>query len=112
MNEYMVEDFTEMLKRRIKATIERETYEAIKGFYYEAFIEYVKSEWEVNDFAIDIICNIIHYALEYECVSRDQFANFVADMIPEMEFAEVAAFCEDGHLTVYGKSEKERFWRE
>ena len=101
-----------MTKRGIKAAIECGTYEIVKGFYYEAFIEYIKSEWEVNDFALDMICNIVHYALEHECVSRDQFANFVADMIPEMEFAEVAAFCEDGHLTVYGKSEKERFWRE
>ena len=101
-----------MTKREIKAAIESGKFKQIKGFYYSAFIAYLSFEWEINSFCYDMIGNIIHYALEHECVSRDQFANFVADMIPEMEFAEVAAFCEDGHLTVYGKSEKERFWRE
>lgn len=101
-----------MTKHEIKCSMECGNFRCIKGFYYEAFLTYVTNEWEVNDFALDMICNIVHYALEHECVSRDQFVNFVADMIPEMEFAEVAAFCEDGHLTAYGISEKEKFWRE
>ena len=50
-----------------------------------------------------VICtnanNIIEYAHKHEHVSKDQFAYFISDLVPEIEFMDVAKFCEDDILT-------------
>ena len=38
-------------------------------------------------------------AYEHQNVSLDQFAYFVSDLLPEVEFLEVARFCSDDMLT-------------
>lgn len=87
------------------------TYE--KGFDRNAFISYLYDNFDMyNCFAEDIINNIIDYAHKYEHVSKDQFAYFIADMIPAIEFDEVAAFCEDCCLTNDGIRKKHNFWNE
>ena len=84
-----------------------------KGFDRNAFLDYMQEQFNLHgNFTIDMINNIIDYAHKYEHVSKDQFAEFLADMIPEIEFAEVAAFCADGCLTAYGINAKHKFWNE
>ncbi len=56
--------------------------------------------------------NICEYAEKHERVSKDQFAYFISDLFPDMEFKEAAAFCSDDSLTIYGIGEKETFWKE
>lgn len=90
------------------------TMNYIKGFDRFAFVEYLQERFnfDKNSFTFDMINNIIEYAHKYKHVSKDQFAEFLADMIPEIEFAEVAAFCADGCLTAYGINAKHDFWNE
>lgn len=83
-----------------------------KGFDKNAFMEYIREILNMNEFAYRMIENIIDYAYKHEHVSRDQFAEFIADIIPDVEFGEVAAFCEDSCLTTYGIKAKHDFWNE
>ncbi len=74
----------------------------IKGFDKDGFMTWLKEEFPgVIDthWNYDLVENIIDYATEHEHISKDQFAYFVSDMLPEVEFLEVAKFCEDGCLT-------------
>lgn len=43
--------------------------------------------------------NIIEYGFKYEMISKDRFCYWLSDMLPEVEFLEVAKFCADGYLT-------------
>lgn len=70
-----------------------------KGFNESAFIEWMEDKFDLNPFSIDMLYNIIEYAHKWEHVSKDQFAQFLADMIPEISFDDVARYCEDGILT-------------
>ena len=81
-----------------------------RGFDRNAFMKYMHDTYNINDFTERMIENIINYAYKHEHVSRDQFAEFIADIIPDMEFGEVAAFCEDSYLTTYGVKAKHDFW--
>ena len=81
------------------------------GFDRRAFTDYINNEYETNAFCRDIIDSIIEYAHNHEHVSKDQFADFVSDLLG-IEFAEVAAFCEDHCLTRYGIEKKHDFWNE
>lgn len=78
----------------------------IKGFNKNAFMEWLTNNFTVENFGRYTVENIIDYASEHEHVSKDQFAYFVSDMIPEITFSEVAFFCDDDILTSYGKSKK------
>lgn len=81
-----------------------------KGFDEEKFIDYIQGEFEgINHFTREMIYNILEYAHEHEQVSKDQFCYFVSDMIPEVEFGEVAMFIEDECLTENGIEAKRRY---
>ena len=86
------------------------TSTAIKGFYKEDFMKYLSDKVSGLEhvFTWETVEKIIDYATEHEHVSKDQFAYFISDMLPEVEFGEVAMFCEDGMLTENGKAEKKR----
>jgi hypothetical protein len=71
----------------------------IKGFNQDAFIEWMEETFEINDYGIEIVRIIIEYAQRWEHVGKDQFAGFIADMLPDVELLDVAKFCEDGCLT-------------
>lgn len=85
-----------------------------REFDRNAFMEYIHDTFNMNGngFAERMIENIIDYAYKHEHVSRDQFADFIAELIPDVEFGEVAAFCEDSCLTTYGIKAKHDFWNE
>lgn len=82
-----------------------------KGFDEENFRNYLIEFYKVEGYALELVDNIIQYAHKWEHVSKDQFAEFVSDLLPYIDFAEVAAFCEDEILTkTGGQYYKELFW--
>ena len=81
-----------------------------KGFDEEKFMDYIQGEFDgITHFTREMIYNILEYAHEHEQVSKDQFCYFVSDMIPEMEFGEVAMFMEDKCLTQDGIEAKREY---
>lgn len=73
-----------------------------KGFNKGDFMEWLKEEFPgVLDthWNYDLVENIIEYGFKHQIISKDQFCYWLSDMLPEVEFLEVAKFCEDGHLT-------------
>mgnify|MGYP003098617064 CR=1 FL=1 len=64
-----------------------------KGFNKKEFMSWLKSEFPGS------VDNHWNYDLAHESISKDQFCYFVSDMLPEVEFLEVARFCENGKLT-------------
>ena len=69
------------------------------GKFYDFLSEKHKFDKYEDAFAIDLVQNIVGYAHENEHVVKDQFAQFITDMIPGVTFLEVASFCEDKILT-------------
>lgn len=90
-----------------------------KGFNNEGFMAYIAYQFpgvfagNGSSFTRELLENLIEYAMKYEHVSKDQFCEFLADLLPEVEMGEVAAFMEDGCLTTtYGIAEKRRVMEE
>lgn len=81
-----------------------------KGFYRAGFMAYLEKTFNGfdNSFLRDTVTNIIDYAQKWEHVSKDQFCSFLSDMLPELDFSEVAAFCEDDILTDWGREQKQK----
>ena len=79
-----------------------------KGFDEKGFMSYLEETFGGVDncFLRELVQNVIEYAQKWEHVSKDQFAYFVSDMLPEVEFGEVAMFCEDSILTAGGQRVK------
>ena len=70
-----------------------------KGFNRDGFIEWLEGKYWLNSFTVELLDNIIDYAHKHEHVSKDMFVYFISDLVPEVEFADVAKFCEDEILT-------------
>lgn len=73
-----------------------------KGFDKEGFMEWLKKEFPgvvETRWNYDLVENIIDYGFKHETVSKDQLCYWISDMLPELEFLEVAKFIEDEHLT-------------
>lgn len=70
-----------------------------KGFNENAFIEWIEDRFDLNPYSVQMVTNIIEYAQEWEHVSKNQLAEFIANLLPEVEFPDVARFCEDSILT-------------
>lgn len=79
-----------------------------KGFAKDDFMEYMEQTFDGFDssFLRETVENIIEYAHKYEHVSKDQFAEFISSMLPEVTFGEIAMFCEDAILTSNGREQK------
>jgi hypothetical protein len=45
-------------------------------------------------FSQELLCNVIEFGLQHECVSKDQLAYWLSDMIPGVDFGEAAMFME------------------
>jgi len=82
------------------------------GFAREEFQDYLKSSHDISERETEMIDNIISYALNNKAHTCDEVAYFVSDMIPDVEFKEVAGFCEDKNLTRNGLAEKQEFLSE
>lgn len=81
-----------------------------KGFDEIGFMAYLEKSFNgmENSFVRGLIENLIKYGHKYEQVSKDQFVDWLINMIPEISFGEVAAFMEDGCLTAHGQAEKKK----
>lgn len=81
------------------------------GFDNIAFMEYLENTFTgfENCFLRNVIGNIIEYGHKHEHVSKDQFIYFLLDLLPDLEFGEIAQFANDEILTEYGKSEKRKY---
>lgn len=72
------------------------------NFNKQEFMEWLKNEFPEclnNHWNWDIVDNVIDYGLKHNNVSKDQLCYFLNDLIPEVEFSEVARFCDDSILT-------------
>lgn len=78
------------------------------GFNAEKFMAYLEQEFNgmENCMLRQIVENLIDYGHKHEQVSKDQFVQWLTDMIPEVSFGEVAVFMEDDCLTESGKMKK------
>ena len=79
------------------------------GFHKEKFRVYIIDVFHTNIFSRGMLDNILNYAMRYENSSKDQLCQFLLEMIPEVEFGEVAAFCEDFILTENGRRTKDEW---
>ena len=71
-------------------------------------MEYLENEFSgfENSFLRETVENIISYGLENKNSSLDEFCYFLSDMLPEVEFKNVALFMDDEYLTEQGKKLK------
>lgn len=70
-----------------------------EGFDKNAFAEWLKDKFDLNPYAVQMVINIVEYAQEWQYIDKDRFAHFVSDILPDVEFEEVARFCDDSILT-------------
>jgi hypothetical protein len=85
------------------------------GFDEKGFLEYLEREFPTvftNSFTRELVENVIDYAIKYEQVSKDQICCFLQNMLPEIDFGEIAMFVEDGSLTESGQREKKKAMEE
>jgi hypothetical protein len=50
--------------------------------------------------------NVINHGIRTQSASKDQLVYFLSDVIPDVEFGEVAQFVSDDFLAAHGKNEK------
>ena len=69
------------------------------NFNKNNFMTWMENEFYLNNYSIQTILSLINYAYVYENTSLDQFAYYISDILPEVEFLDVAKFCKDNILT-------------
>ena len=69
------------------------------NFNQNNFMTWMENEFYLNNYSIQTILSLINYAYVHENTSLDQFAYYISDILPEVEFLDVARFCEDNILT-------------
>ena len=69
------------------------------NFNKNNFMTWMENEFYLNNYSIQTILSLINYAYVHENTSLDQFAYYIRDILPEVEFLDVARFCEDNILT-------------
>lgn len=86
------------------------------NFDREAFIKHIvkKSESDGNErlyiFAVRFLERVIDYGIEHKNVSKNQLAYFLHEIIPDVEFAEIVAYCANDILTNNARHEKYNYW--
>lgn len=74
---------------------------------FMAWLEETYDGYE-NPYLRKLVENLIDYGTEQKAHSRDGLIYFLHDILPDIEFGEIAAFAEDESLTNYGFGEKNR----
>lgn len=72
------------------------------GFNFDEFMAWLHEEFPGcldAHWNYDLVENIIEYGFKHEMIAKDQLCHWISDMLPEVEFLDVARFMEDGHLT-------------
>lgn len=78
------------------------------GFDKQGFMRFLEQSFHgfENSFLRGTVENLVDYALKNCNHSLDQACYFLSDMLPEVEFAEVALFMDDLMLTAHGREVK------
>lgn len=76
----------------------------IKGFNETGFIKWVYSNHTIGDELSTrnltlTVEKIIEYTAKHNHISKNQFANSIAELLPFLQLEEVLAFCEDSILS-------------
>ena len=83
---------------------------SMSSFNRAGFMNYVSDKCTtLNNLSYQLINNIVCYGMEQKNNAKDQLVYFITDLVPRLDFGEVAAFCDDAHLTNYGIAEKEKY---
>ena len=82
------------------------------SFDREGFCRYMSDTFNMDRFAREMAENIIDYGIRNLNHGKDDLAYFISDIIPEVEFKEVAGFCDDQILTDTGKAAKQEFLKD
>ena len=69
------------------------------NFNQNNFMTWMENEFYLNNYSIQTILSLINYAYVHENTSLDQFAYYISDILPEVEFLDVVRFCKDNILT-------------
>ena len=79
-------------------------------FNTDGFMAYLKEQFGPMDdhFTYDMVENLVNYGKDPHGHTKDALAYFLSDMIPEVEFCEVAMFMDDACLTHNGQMEKQK----
>lgn len=79
-------------------------------FDINGFISYMGQNFEcaTNYFVREMLQNLVEYAIGQKGHTLDSIAFFLSDLIPEVEFGEVAMFVDDSLLASYGKDEAQK----
>lgn len=79
-----------------------------KGFNKEGFARYLEHLYAGKEKAAlrGVVEEIVSYALEHCHYSLDQACHFLAEILPEIEFADVAMYMDDSMLTYHGREVK------
>ncbi len=78
----------------------------IKGFDKDGFMTWLKDEFPgVIDthWNYDLVENIIDYALEQKNTGDDELPIFLSSVLPEIEYTEIAKFCDEDLLSSFTK---------
>ena len=97
-----------IIKIRLNEKEDKNIEEGFRRYDFMTYLEKNFSGFE-NPSLRKLVENVIDCGLKHESVSKDQLVYWLSDMIPEVEFGEVAFFMSDDRLTVYGIDEKKRF---
>lgn len=71
-------------------------------FDTDGFMLWLKEEFPGcidNHWSFNLVENIIGYCIKHNPLGKDQLAYWISDMLPEVEFLEVAKFVNDDFLT-------------
>ncbi len=71
----------------------------MNGFNNEGFMAWLKDTFSIDWYGLDVVLNILEYGYKNKTTSKDQFAYFVSELVPEVEFLDVARFCDQEMLT-------------
>lgn len=78
-------------------------------FNKDAFMAYMEENFTgfENSFLRQLVDNVVEYGTTEKTHSKDQLVYFLLDIVPELEFGEIAQFVDDSYLTKTGLLEKQ-----
>lgn len=83
-------------------------------FNKKAFMAYMEENFNgfENPFMRRLIDNVVEYGEKEKTHSKDQLVYFLSDIIPEVEFGEIAQFADNSYLTKTGLMQKQDWLQE
>lgn len=103
------------MKTTTHETINHTTLDYWDNFAGKQFIEHLIHAHDITEangamFTARLLELVIEYGQEHRNNSKDQLAFYLYDVIPDVEFSEVVAYCSNDILTNNAKNEKYEYW--